>query len=78
MLERLLNDYESMLATSTCNIAVRCSIPVDVDMAAKIRQAWQATIQQRGMLRVKLEVQMDNMGVLGPRCKAPGGCFLCK
>ena len=63
---RNLNDYESMLATMTCNVAMSLSIEHGRDdLDSCLRQAWSQCVAERMLLQVKLEP--TSMGPLGER-----------
>lgn len=78
---RNLNDYESMLATSTCNVALRLKIPIHVELSlsssaggttrvdslidAYLRQAWSRCVSERTLLQVRLVKRVDETCV-GP------------
>lgn len=65
---RNLNDYESMLATMTCNVGIRVSIPSsESDIENSLRQAWSRTVIERSMMQVKIVPIQGNMGPLGQR-----------
>jgi hypothetical protein len=78
---RNLNDYESMLATSTCNVALRLKIPIHVESSssspadettrvhslvkAYLRQAWSRCVSERTLLQVRLVKRVDE-NCVGP------------
>ena len=69
-LPRDLNSYESMLATFTCNVGIRLTVPrtsndTDHDFETKIREAWSRTVRDRKLLQVRLVTKEGEMGPLG-------------
>jgi len=73
---RDFNDYESMLATSTCNVGMSLTM-VSNDhqnqqqqhqcVQSSLRQAWKQTVQERRQLQVKLVAKKGDVGPLGQR-----------
>lgn len=65
---RQLNDYESMLATSTVNFAIHLSLPRDSASAASaLREAWSRTVGDYAFLQCRLAKRAGDMGMLGQR-----------
>jgi len=67
---RDLNDYESMLATMTCNVGMKLSIQrADSrgDLETSLRQAWSRCVEERTMLQVKVVPIQGDIGPLGQR-----------
>ena len=66
---RDLNDYESMLATSTCNVGMKLTLPKISNefVEAKLREAWSRTVDSRTLLQVRLVAKEGQMGPLGQR-----------
>lgn len=67
---RKLNDYESMLATMTCNVGMSLMIKPKrnyVGIENSLRQAWSRTRAERSMLQVKIIPIPGNLGPLGQR-----------
>lgn len=76
MSDRDLNDYESMLAKSTCCVGIRIALPSSSIMAGSLksdddsllRRAWERCRLERNLLQVRLVPQKENnMGKLGMR-----------
>ena len=67
---RDLNDYESMLATSTCNVGLKLTLPPTNDdqvVESNLREAWSRTVENRKLLQVRLVAKDGQMGLLGQR-----------
>lgn len=66
---RKLNDYESMLASMTCNVAMSLEISQQekVNIQDSLRRAWRRTVSERYMLQVKLLPLLNDIGPLGQR-----------
>ncbi|CAB9509028.1 expressed unknown protein [Seminavis robusta] len=65
---RDLNDYESMLATSTCNVGMQLKIScAKDDVESKLRDAWDRCVSEREQLQVRLVAKEGDMGPLGQR-----------
>ena len=67
---RNLNDYESMLATMTCNVGISLSIQgaahhYDIDSCLFL--AWSRCVAERLLLQVKVVPRKDEVGPLGQR-----------
>ena len=66
---RDLNDYESMLATSTCNVGLAVTIVSNSNGSVLMKSAWRRTVAERAQLHVKLIAKTGDgsMGPLGKR-----------
>ena len=64
---RQLNDYESMLATSTCNCGMLLSVPSNDNLETILREAWSRCVAERKQLQVKLVAKKGDKGPLGQR-----------
>jgi hypothetical protein len=63
--ERKLNDYECLLATSTCNVSLLATIPSSFSRQ-RIQSAWQKCVESYELLQVRLVVRDEtDLGVLG-------------
>jgi hypothetical protein len=62
---RKLNDYECLLATSTCNVGLLVSLPTWYTSQA-IKSAWGRCVVSHDLLQVRLIVKdKDDVGILG-------------
>lgn len=66
---RPLNDYECMLATSTCNVGLGLILPPNeiIDAVDAIKNAWEQCRAHYTLLQVRFVADPGRMGVLGQR-----------